>query len=266
MRRARRSPRRWSVVVASCLLLLGACGSEDASEPSTDPDALEGELTVAAASSLTDVFADLGEDFEAEHPGTTITFTFDSSGTLANQIVEGAPVDLFAAADEESMAVVADAGLLADEPRNFAGNLLVIVTKAGNPSGFEPGPGSLAEVDVLAMCAETAPCGRIAAERLGGLGLDEQRITRAPNARATLSAVVEGDADVGIVFATDALAAGDRVETFELGMDEQRPDTLYPLAVVAGTDDAALAEAFAAFVLSDAGQARLADAGFMWTS
>lgn len=261
LRQQLRAPLVLSGVLVASLLVSG-CGSSDPATQS-ESGALEGEITVGAASSLTDVFTQLGKDFEAEHPGTTIRFTFDSSSTVANQIVEGAPIDLFASADPESMEVVTDADLTTGEPEPFAGNLLTLVTKAGNPTGFRPGYGEgLAGFDILALCAETAPCGRITERRIGQLDLDEGKITRAPNARATLNAVVEGDAEAGIVFATDALAAGDRVEVFELGMDEQSPDTIYPMAVLAGSDERKLAEEFAAFVLSDAGQDRLEAAGF----
>src|SRR4051794_1002468 len=107
-------------LVIGTVLLLAACGSSGGSDGSktaaasgsstTAADAaLKGEITVSAAASLTDSFHDIGAAFEKAHPGTTVTFTFDSSGTLSQQILDGAPVDVFASADEANMKKLSDA-------------------------------------------------------------------------------------------------------------------------------------------------------------
>jgi molybdate transport system substrate-binding protein len=252
------------LIAALTATALTACGA-DASDGSGVDGSDSTVLTVAAASSLTDAFEAIAEEFEATHPEVEVRLTFDSSGTLATQALEGAPIDVLATADEESMAPVVDAGLVEGETELFAGNLLTIVTRADAPDVGPYGP-RLGEVEVLALCASTAPCGRIADRRLEALmeegTLSEDRITRAPNARATLAAVLDGDADAAIVFATDAHAAGDRVRAFELGMDEQSPDTMYPIATLAESAEPELARAFVDLVLSDEGRDALRAQGF----
>ena len=261
--------RNCKVLVLGLALLASsaaACGSDTAADGPGAGGSDGTVLTVAAASSLTDAFETIAAEFEATHPEVEVRLTFDSSGTLATQALEGAPIDVLATADEESMAPVVDTGLVEGETELFAGNLLTIVTRADEP-GVDPYGPELGEVEVLALCASTAPCGRIADRRLAALmeegTISEDHITRAPNARATLAAVLDGDADAAIVFATDARAAGDRVRAFELGMDEQSPDTMYPIATLAGSAEPELARAFVELVLSDEGRDALRAEGFM---
>lgn len=233
-----------------------ACTGDDAGEV----------VTVAAASSLTDAFTAIAEGFEQEHPGVEVRLSFGSSTTLADQVLEGASIDVLATADEEAMALVVDEGLLAEEPATFAGNDLVIVTRAGADSPLDGGLDGLGDVDVVAMCASSAPCGRIAdarlADRFAAGTLAEDRITRAPNARATLTALLEGDADAAVVYATDARSAGDAVAVHTLGSDDGQPDARYPIAALADATDPDLAAAFVAAVRGEDGRAALAAAGF----
>ncbi len=248
------------LVAALLVAALVGCGGDDEPEGS---DGLSGEITVSAAASLTDAFTAIGEDFEAAHPDTTVTFTFDSSGTLSDQIVEGAPVDVFASADEGNMTKLTDEDLVAGEPTVFAGNELVIVTEPGNPEGIETLE-DLADVGVVALCAEDAPCGRFAGEVLDGAGVEipEGSVTRGQNVRATLTAVAEGDAVAGIVYVTDAESAADTVDAVEIPDDENALAT-YPIAVLADAANPDVAQAFADWVASDEGLAVLEEHGFL---
>ena len=261
---------------AGIALLLAACGSSGGSEPSDTTKApssgggattteapLEGEITVSAAASLTESFTDIGAAFEEEHPGTKVTFTFDSSGTLSQQILDGAPVDVFASADEKNMEKLTDAGLVKGEPAVFAQNQLVIVTKPGNPEGIES-LADLADAGVISLCGEDVPCGKFAGEALenAGVTIPEGSVTRGQNVKATLAAVTEGDAVAGIVYVTDAIAAGDAVDTVAIPADENVIAT-YPVAVLTDTQDAALASAFVDYVSSEEGQAVLEERGFL---
>jgi molybdate transport system substrate-binding protein len=264
-------------LLAGTTLLLAACGSSGGSEstattkaPSSDATtttatepALEGEITVSAAASLTESFTELGKAFEADHDGTKITFTFDSSGTLSQQILDGAPVDVFASADEKNMQKLTDADLVKGEPTVFAKNQLIIVTKPGNPEGIES-LADLADAGIISLCGEDVPCGKFAGEALdkAGVTIPESSVTRGQNVKATLTAVTEGDAVAGIVYVTDALAAGDAVDSVEIPTDENVIAT-YPVAVLTDTQDAALASAFVDYVSSDAGQAVLEERGFL---
>jgi len=261
---------------AGIALLLAACGSSGGSEASDTTKApssgggattteapLEGEITVSAAASLTESFTDIGAAFEEEHPGTKVTFTFDSSGTLSQQILDGAPVDVFASADEKNMEKLTDAGLVKGEPAVFAQNQLVIVTKPGNPEGIES-LADLADAGVISLCGEDVPCGKFAGEALenAGVTIPEGSVTRGQNVKATLAAVTEGDAVAGIVYVTDAIAAGDAVDTVAIPADENVIAT-YPVAVLTDTQDAALASAFVDYVSSEEGQAVLEERGFL---
>lgn len=268
--------RTCKVLFLCASLLLGAvaCGSDE--EPtggSTTAGAegsgslsffacrASGEITVAAAASLTEAFTSIGEQVEEACEGSEITFTFDSSGTLSAQILEGAPVDVFASADAADLEEVAE--LQRGDPAVFARNRLVIVTKPGNPAGIEA-LADLADADVVALCAEDAPCGRFAAEVLDGadVRIDEGSITRGQNAKATLAAVAEGDAVAGLVYVTDAAASGDGVEAIAIP-DEQNVIATYPAAAIEGPGDDALADAFVAYLFTDEARAVLADAGFL---
>ena len=220
-----------------------------------------GSITVSAAASLTAPFTTIGEDFMAANPGTEVTFNFDSSGTLSKQILEGAPADLFASADQANMAKLTDADLIAGEPEVFARNQLAIVVKKGNPRNIET-LADLATAGTLSLCGSEVPCGRYADEILAGAGvtIPADVITRGQNVKATLAAVAEGDADAGIVYRTDI--TGDSVEAVVIPSADNAVAT-YPIGVLRASADRATAEAFMAYVLSDEGRAVLEAAGFL---
>lgn len=241
-------------------LVAGGCGAGTGSEA----------LVVSAASSLTGAFERLAADFEADNPDVEVLLNFDSSATLANQIDQGAPAHVFASADAANMAQVVDSGRAEGEPVAFATNDLVIVTRPGNELGVRL-PADLEAVvaagEVVALCSQSAPCGRLADELLTGDGRDpvelpESGVTRAPNARATLGAVSRGDAAAGVVYRTDALVAGDEVELLELGV-EDRVSTDYLVVPLAQDPDAGgLAAEFVDLVVSAEGRGTLAGEGF----
>lgn len=268
LRQVRTRPRPHVVVAVAGLLALAlvSCSSADDGSPAAGGDpasGLEGSITVSAASSLTESFGTIAADFEAANPGTTVELNFDSSDALARQIVEGAPVDVFASASQRTTDEVVDAGLVAGGPTTFARNRLAIVTKPGNPEGI----GSLADLvdaGVISLCGEDVPCGVAAATALeaAGVAIDEGDVTRGQNVKATLGAVADGDAVAGLVYVTDARAAGDAVEAIDLPED-QNAIAVYPISVVAGSADAEVAQAFVDQVLSDEGQRVLAEAGFL---
>ncbi len=228
----------------------------------SDTPVLGADVTVSAAASLTTPFGAMGDELTAASGAAgEVTFNFDSSSALATQIIDGAPADVFAAADEASMTRLVDAGLVVGEPRVFARNELAIVVKAGNPTGIAS-LADLASVEVVALCGEDVPCGRYATHVLdrAEVSIPTERITRGQNAKATLAAVAAGDADAGIVYATDIV--GDDVEAIDIPTDAN-VIAEYPIAVVVGAADPTSAEAFVAFVLGPRGQSALADAGFL---
>lgn len=242
-----RQRRAW---VAACLLLfaVGGCGSDD--------DA----LTVFAASSLTDAFTDLADAFEASDGGMPVELSFAGSTSLREQIIGGAPADVFASANLTVMDDAVGAGAV-ETPVVFARNTLQIAVPIGNP-GEVDGLDDFADDDLLlGLCAVEVPCGALADEALSGAGVDARPDTREPDVRALLTKIEGGELDAGIVYVTDVLES-----TGVEGIDI--PSSLdvvtdYPIAVVADTgrpDDAAR---FVAFVRSDAGRAILAEHGFL---
>lgn len=244
-------------------LLSAACGGSSASAPPAPAPsaAVTGELTVFAAASLTDAFEVLGDRFMQANPDVEVAFNFGSSSTLATQITEGAPADVFASADQAQMDVVDDAGLVAGGRTDFAGNALQIAVEPGNPKGVQ-GLADLARPDLtVVLAAEEVPAGAYARRALDALGIEVQPASLETDVRAVLSRVALGEADAGIVYASDVVAAGDRVEGVEVPED-QNVVARYPIASLAETPNPAAAEAFMVYVLSDEGQKILNEYGF----
>jgi molybdate transport system substrate-binding protein len=265
---------RTPVGVLLLAVLLAACGgsgqsaspqeatSQPASENTSEVEALSGQLTVFAAASLTDAFEDVGDRFSAAHPDVTVAFNFASSSTLATQIVEGgAPADVFASANQTQMDVVDDAGLIAGERTDFTGNRLEIAVEADNPLRIE-GLADLSRPDVtLVLAAEEVPAGQYARQALDAQGIQVDPSSLEVDVRAVLSRVALGEADAGVVYASDVATAGEEVEGVEIPSD-QNVAASYPIATLADASNPAAAEAFVDYVLSDEGQAVLGEYGF----
>jgi molybdate transport system substrate-binding protein len=255
--------RRVPLVTVLALLLAGCGGPADggaAAAPGSSTAELGGTLTVFAAASLTDVFTDLGERFEAEHPGLDVQFNFAGSSALATQVTEGAPADVFASANEAQMAVVADAGLASD-PQVFAANVLQIAVPAGNPAGIT-GLADLGRQELtIAVCAPQVPCGAAAEDVFAAAGVAAAPDTLEEDVRAALTKVELGEVDAALVYTTDVTAAGDAVEGIDVPEAEQAVNE-YPIAVLADAPHPEAAAAFVQLVRSEEGRQALADAGF----
>lgn len=228
--------------------------------------ALAAELTVSAAASLTNAFRELAPLFEAQNPGVKLQFNFGASGALLQQIAKGAPADVFASADQETMDQAQAQGLVkADERRNFVSNTLVIIVPAdsGNtPTGL---PDLLqAHYQRIAIgLPASVPVGRYTKSVLEKAGLwpaIEPKIISAQNVRQALDYVARAEVDAGFVYATDAAIMPDRVKT-DLTVPTERP-VLYPIAPVAASANHAVAQKFVAFVNSRPAQDVLAQYGF----
>ena len=236
-------------------VLAAACAGSDPGEQART-------ITVLAAASLTDAFASLGEAYASSEPGVVVRFDFGSSSGLARQIVEGAPGDVFASADHDAMAMVADAGAAAGPPQVFAGNVMEIAVPAGNPAAVS-GVGDLARQDLLVgLCAEEVPCGKLARRLLADNQVVPAIDTNEPDVRSLLTKIEAAELDAGVVYHSDVVAAGERVEALPLPGAEGRPAS-YPIGVLAAAAAPEEAAAFVEFVLSDAGQAILAGAGLL---
>ena len=210
-----------------------------------------------AAASLTDVFDELATPFEEEHDADVV-FSFGSSTDLAEQVADGAPGDVLATADEASMQLAEDAGVTG-EVETFATNVLTIVVPKGNPAGIE-------SLDDLAdatwvRCADEVPCGKVALAVLDANGVTAEPVSLEEDVRATLDKVVSGEADAGLVYATDAVAAADDVDAVEIpGAEDEL--TSYFVATLEQSEDADLAADWVAWVTSEEGRRSSRDAGF----
>lgn len=241
--------------VAALVLAVAGCGSN------TDGRATD-EVTVFAAASLADAFAELGDVFTSTRPDTTVTFNFAASSALATQIIEGAPADVFASADLHSMEILVDAGEHATEPVVFTTNRAQIIVEAGNPEGIT-GLGDLANGDLTVIsCAPETPCGRYAQTVLDNAGVTVTFRSLEENVKAVVSKVTLGEADAGIVYATDVLAAGETATGVAIPAD-LNVVAEYPIAVTEASADSDAALAFIEFVLSSDGRAILESYGFV---
>jgi molybdate transport system substrate-binding protein len=222
-----------------------------------------GSITVSAAASLTEAFNQIKTSFEKRYKRSTVTYNFGSSTTLATQIQSGAPADVFASADLTNMDRLVTAGKVNATPTIFARNQMEIAVKPGNPKSVRTLT-DLRSVGTIALCGTTVPCGVYAANVLSraGVSIPESSITRGVDAKATLSAVAQGDANAAIVYVTDVNAAGSTVQGVEIP-DDQNTIAVYPIAPIAGSSNAKLAKAFVAYVSSPAGQRTLVKYGFV---
>lgn len=246
--------------LASVLLLAGcsAVAPGPAAVPTPRVDGLAGTITVFAAASLTETFQKIADEFEARYPGVTVVLSFGGSSSLATQLAEGAPADVFAAASASTMTAV---GELAIDPTVFGTNTLEIATPPGNPRGIR-GLADFANPDLaIALCAVEVPCGAAAKAVLDGAGIVASVDTYEQDVRAVLTKVELGEVDAGLVYKTDVLAAGASAQGVEFAEATTAVGT-YPIAALRGSTNLGAASAFVDFVLSDAGQNILEAAGF----
>jgi molybdate transport system substrate-binding protein len=224
------------------------------------------DLTVSAAASLTNAFKELAPAFEARNPGTTLLLNFAASDALLAQIAKGAPADVFASADQETMdRAQAQQLIVAGSRRNFANNALVLIAPADSTLTLaalsdlkQPGVKRIALGQPTGVPAGRYAKGALEAARLWG---DiEPRAVYAQNVRQALDYVARGEAEAGFVYATDAAVQKGKVKV-TLTVPTETPIS-YPLGIVAGGPNPAAARAFVDFVLSPTGQAVLARHGF----
>lgn len=232
-------------------------------------------LTVFAAASLTDVFEEVATAFEAEHPGTEVIFNFGGSSTLATQLSEGAPADVFASANNKQMTVAKDAGRIAGPVRTFVKNRLVVIVPADNPASIQSlhdlaNPGILlviAAPDVPVRDYTNTMLERLAADP--GYGEEYSQavmanvVSEEADVRQVAAKVALGEADAGVVYLSDVTPdiAGD-VLIVPIP-DAYNTIATYPIALTNDTAQPELAQAFIDYVLSDAGQDTLVRWGFI---
>ncbi|WP_083541933.1 molybdate ABC transporter substrate-binding protein [Kribbia dieselivorans] len=242
-------------------VIAGACGvSTTDTTPEPSSGGYGGNITVLAAASLTETFTQIGKTFEADNPNAKVTFSFAASSALAEQIDSGAPADVFASASTKNMDTVVQAGHAAD-PTVFATNVLTIAVPAANP-GKVTGLDSLTSRNVkTALCQPQVPCGVVAAEVATNAKVDITPVTLEPDVKSVLSKVTLGEVDAGLVYVTDARAAGDKVREIAIPA-KFNASTDYPIATLKDSQNTDTAQGFVDAVLSDEGQKVLTEAGF----
>ncbi|AYG81231.1 Molybdate-binding protein [Streptomyces hundungensis] len=263
-----RRRRAAAAVVTAALLvpLAAACGNDKDSQGSkaSSPSGSSGtapksaQLTVLAASSLTDVFKAAGAAYEKENPGTRVTFSFAGSQELAAQVKQGAPADALVTADTKTMD-----GLKADvnDSSIIARNRLVIAAGKGNPKKIEGLKSLSADTLKVVLAAPQVPVGRYSKQVLDAQKITVKPVSQEPNVRAVLSKVELGEADAGIIYKTDAAAAKGKVDTIDIP-DAQNAVAKYPAATLKTSKNSDAAAAFVKWLSSPEAQKILTDAGF----
>lgn len=256
-------PAMGALVVA---IVVGGCGvasSPDpaATSPGPAPTTVTGEVFVSAAASLADAFEEIEVAFEHRHPDVDVVRNLAGSSTLREQVLEGAPTDVVALANAETMAAVEAAGLTDAPAVTFATNTVAIAVPAANP-GDVTGLADFARDDLLiGLCIEGVPCGDLARQVLDAADVVPRIDTNEPDVRALLARIAADEVDAGITYVTDVASADGAV----VGIDIPSADAIvadYPIATLADAPNPAGAEAFMAFVLGEDGQAIMARHGF----
>ncbi|MGW3117016.1 molybdate ABC transporter substrate-binding protein [Streptomyces sp. NPDC001107] len=274
-RSERRSRRMLQVtgVSAAALLALSACSSSDSDSNSTKSDSsasassssspkLSGDVTVFAAASLKESFTTLGKEFEKEHPGTKVTFSFGGSDTLAAQINGGAPADVFAAASAKTMKIVTDKGDATGTPATFVRNQLEIATLPGNPDKVSSLKDLTKSSLKVVLCDKTVPCGAAAQKALDAGRLKLTPVSYEEDVKAALNKVVLKEADAAVVYRTDVKAAGSKVQGVQFPESAGAVND-YPITLLKSSKNTETAKAFIALVQSAEGQKVLTEAGFL---
>lgn len=273
-------PSLTRVTACAAALALGAAavaGCSSSSSPSNAADsgataattasgassaqALSGTVTVLAAASLQKTFTALAKTFEQDHPGVTVKFSFGGSDTLAAQITQGAPADVFASANQSTMQTVQKAGDTTGTPTVFVKNTLEIAVAPGNPKGIA----TLADLTKsgikVAECAKTVPCGSAAVKALAAAGVSLTPVTYETDVTSALTKVELDEVDAALVYHSDIVGAGGKVRGVVFSTASDAVNS-YPIDVLKNAPNPSAAQAFEAFILSSASEQALVKAGF----
>ena len=258
-----------AIVAAFSLVTLSSCSggagtssstSTTAAPAATTTDTEPVELKVFAAASLNKAFPEIADTVLKESdPNIKVTFNFQGSSTLVDQMKEGAPADVFASADQKNMTKASDAKLV-DMPKPFASNVLTLIVPKGNPGRITGLDASL-DGKKLVVCAQGVPCGNATKQLAEKLGVTLTPVSEEQKVTDVRAKVESGEADAGLVYATDAKAAGDKVEIIEIARANEVVNS-YPIAATVSTKNKEAAQKFIDAVLSDKGQAVLKKYGF----
>ncbi|MBR7800508.1 molybdate ABC transporter substrate-binding protein [Undibacterium fentianense] len=226
-----------------------------------------GEVTVSAAASLTNAFKDIAQIYQTHYPDAKVNLNFAASGALLQQIAKGAPVDVFASADQETMDAAEKQGLIVSAGRHdFAHNRLVLIVPTDSQFAFK----QLQDLNQVAVkrialgLPASVPVGRYAVQAMSAAKLWpalENKMISTQNVRQSLDYVARGEVDAGFVYASDATILRDKIKVaFEISLDSV---IAYPIAPIKDSKHSEEAKRFIQFVSSAAGQAILVKYGFL---
>jgi molybdate transport system substrate-binding protein len=257
--------RLLAVFAVLSLALVSGCGSSNqpaASSPTpTTSAAAGGKIMVFAAASLKQTFTDIGEQFKTDNPGSSVEFSFAGSSDLVTQLTQGAQADVFASADTNNMDKAAKAGLLVDDPVNFASNTLTIAVAPGNPKKIASFKDLAQQGLNVVVCAPQVPCGSATQKVEQASGVTLNPVSEESSVTDVLNKVETGQADAGLVYVTDAKGAGDKVAAVDFPEAAGAVNT-YPIAVLKDSKNPDPARKFVDLVTGEAGQKVLDAAGF----
>ncbi len=250
----RRCRRTGLAVLAALASVACTSATSDGSTSGTSRSIL-----VFAASSLSESFSEIERDFEAANPGVDVEVNLGGSSRLREQILAGAPADVFISASEPVMAQLREAGEVENVAPIVATNTLQLAVPVGNPAAVD-GLADLADDDLLVgVCAMGVPCGDLARELLAGADVEASIDTNEPDVRSLVTKLEAGELDAGLVYASDVASSNGALETVSIASSVA---TRYPIAVLAGSSNPDDARRFVDFVTSPAGQAILDGFGF----
>lgn len=249
------------VLALALAFALTACGG----------NSREVELTVFAAASMQETLTEIGENYKKDHPNITLTFNFDSSGTLQTQIEEGAVCDIFISAGQKQMNALEEGGsILTDSRFDLLENKVALAVPEGNPAGISSYDDLKSALEagtvLLAMGNSDVPVGQYTQKIFAYWGLDEAALavsgclTYGSNVKEVTTQVSEGAVDCGIIYGTDAFSAG--LTVVDTATEEMCGQVIYPAAVLAGSAHSDEAQAFLDYVRSADGAAVLESVGF----
>lgn len=246
--------------MAAVGLLAAGCGSTGGGTGGSSGGSST-TLTVFAAASLTGTFGTLGKTFEAQHKGTKVRFSFGGSDTLAQQINNGAPADVFAAASPATMKQVTDAKNAAGTPKTFVKNRLEIAVPKNNPAKITGLKDLANKKNKVVLCAPSVPCGAAATKALKAAGLKVTPVSQEKDVKSALTKVNLDEADAALVYRTDVKAANGKVKGIDFP-EANKAINAYSIATLKKAPQKQLAAQFESLVLSAAGQKVLTQAGF----
>jgi molybdate transport system substrate-binding protein len=260
-------------LLVALLLFAAACSSDNKTSTSGSPASAfasasasalptaTGSLTVFGAASLTEAFDNAQTSLETEQPDLSITYNFAGSGALVTQIQQGAPADVIATADNDTMKNLTDGGQV-EAPTTFAKNKLEILVAPGNPKQIK-GVSDLGRSDIkLVICDDTVPAGKYASQILSMAGVTVNPVSKEPDVKSAVAKVTTGEADATIVYTTDVTAAGSKGQGVEIP-DNQNVIATYPIAIVKTTKNRDAAQVFVDSVVGGSGQDAVQKAGFL---